>query len=137
MSVYVLVAGTIAGLRDEIKMSTKALIEAKTSTVSVSSGCELFVRFITLTSKLEEKVRAKTVIDCTYTCDLDGMIIILLYQNMIIGKTSEIGLFSSMCEWCVCEADCFLTIEFSTCTSYVSCVCVKEILEVIQTPYII
>ena len=49
-------AGTIAGLRDEIKMSTKALIEAKTSTVSVSSGCELFVRFITLTSKLEEKV---------------------------------------------------------------------------------
>ena len=49
-------AGTIAGLRDEIKMSTKALTEAKTSTVSVSSGCELFVRFITLTSKLEEKV---------------------------------------------------------------------------------
>ena len=51
-----LTAGTIAGLRHEIKMSTKALIEAKTSTVSVSSGCELFVRFITLTSKLEEKV---------------------------------------------------------------------------------
>ena len=49
-------AGTVAGLRDEIRMSTKALIEAKTSTVSVSSGCELFVRFITLTSKLEEKV---------------------------------------------------------------------------------
>ena len=51
--VCVHVAGTIAGLRDEIKVSTKALIEAKTSTVSVSSGYELFVRFITLTSKLE------------------------------------------------------------------------------------
>ena len=76
--IHVLVAGTIAGLRDEIKMSTKALIEAKTSTVSVSSGCELFVRFITLTSKLEEKVRAKTVIDCTYTCDLDGVILIII-----------------------------------------------------------
>ena len=65
--VHVHVAGTIAGLRDEIKVSTKALIEAKTSTVSVSSGCELFVRFITLTSKLEEKVRAKT---CTCTCTM-------------------------------------------------------------------
>ena len=53
------IAGTVAGLRDEIRVSTKALIEAKTSTVSVSSGCELFVRFITLTSKLEEKVRVK------------------------------------------------------------------------------
>lgn len=47
-------AGTIAGLQAEIKKATKALIEAKTSTVSVSSGCELFVRFITLTSKLGE-----------------------------------------------------------------------------------
>ena len=73
--VYVHVAGTIAGLRDEIKMSTKALIEAKTSTVSVSSGCELFVRFITLTSKLEEKVRTMTV---PYTCDLDGVILIII-----------------------------------------------------------
>lgn len=60
-------AGTVAGLRDEIKMSTKALIEAKTSTVSVSSGCELFVRFITLTSKLEEKVRAKLHVHA-HTC---------------------------------------------------------------------
>ena len=61
---YVLhIAGTIAGLRDEIRVSTKALIEAKTSTVSVSSGCELFVRFITLTSKLEEKVRVKACHD--------------------------------------------------------------------------
>jgi len=32
------------------------LIKAKTSTVSVSSGCELFLRFITLTS-LEQTVR--------------------------------------------------------------------------------
>lgn len=49
------VAGTIAGLQDEIKTATKALIEAKTSTVSVSSGCELFVRFITLTSQMGEE----------------------------------------------------------------------------------
>lgn len=49
-------AGTIAGLRDDIKHATEALIKAKTSTVSVSSGCELFLRFITLTS-LEQTVR--------------------------------------------------------------------------------
>ncbi len=49
------VAATIAGLQAEIKAATKALIEA-TSTVSVSSGCELFVRFITLTEMGEEAV---------------------------------------------------------------------------------
>jgi len=49
-------AGTIAGLRDDIKHASEALIKAKTSTVSVSSGCELFLRFITLTS-LEQTVR--------------------------------------------------------------------------------
>ena len=53
MSVYL--AGTIAGLQDEIKTATKALIDAQTSTVSVSSGCELFVRFISLTSKMGEE----------------------------------------------------------------------------------
>ena len=48
-------AETIAGLQDEIKTATTALIEAKTSTVSVSSGCELFVRSISLTSKMGEE----------------------------------------------------------------------------------
>jgi len=48
-------AATIAGLQAEIKEATKALIDA-TSTVSVSSGCELFVRFITLTEMGEEAV---------------------------------------------------------------------------------
>lgn len=51
------VAETIAGLQAEIKTATKALIEA-TPTVSVSSGCELFVRFITLTEMGEEAVSA-------------------------------------------------------------------------------
>ncbi len=51
-------AGTIAGLQDEIKSGTKVLTEGISSIVSVSSGCELFVRFITLSSLLgEEKVR--------------------------------------------------------------------------------
>ena len=48
--------GTIAGLRAELKRATETLIQARTSTVSVSSGCELFLRFITMTS-LEETVR--------------------------------------------------------------------------------
>ena len=52
----VCVAGTIARLRDEIKTSTEKLIAEKTSIVSVSSGSELFLRFITLTS-LEQTVR--------------------------------------------------------------------------------
>ena len=56
------VAGTISGLRDEIKRATEALCKARTSTVSVSSGCELFLRFITLTS-LEEKVCCKVPSD--------------------------------------------------------------------------
>ena len=43
-------AGTIARLRDEIKLATEELSSAKTSTISVSSGSELFLRFITLTS---------------------------------------------------------------------------------------
>lgn len=47
--------GTIAGLRAELKCATETLIKARTSTVSVSSGCELFLRFITMTS-LEETV---------------------------------------------------------------------------------
>lgn len=53
-------AGTIAGLQDEIKEGTKVLTEGISSIVSVSSGCELFVRFITLSSLLgEEKVRGQ------------------------------------------------------------------------------
>ncbi|CAI8026668.1 Translation initiation factor eIF-2B subunit alpha [Geodia barretti] len=42
--------GTISGLRAELKVATETLIKARTSTVSVSSGCELFLRFITMTS---------------------------------------------------------------------------------------
>ena len=53
--IFYILAGTIARLRDEIKKATEELIAAKTSTVSVSSGCELFLRFITLTS-LEQTV---------------------------------------------------------------------------------
>ena len=59
MNIFIslLTAGTIAGLQDEIKQGTRTLTEEIPSTVSVSSGCELFVRFITLTSRLgEEKV---------------------------------------------------------------------------------
>ena len=52
------VAETVAGLQDEIKTATRALINAA-STVSVSSGCELFVRFITLTEMGEEAVSKK------------------------------------------------------------------------------
>ncbi|XP_064392535.1 translation initiation factor eIF2B subunit alpha-like [Halichondria panicea] len=48
-------AGTIAGLQDEIKEGTKVLTEGISSIVSVSSGCELFVRFITLSSLLGEE----------------------------------------------------------------------------------
>lgn len=51
-----LAVGTISGLRAELKRATETLIQARTSTVSVSSGCELFLRFITMTS-LEETVR--------------------------------------------------------------------------------
>jgi translation initiation factor eIF-2B subunit alpha len=43
-------AGTIARLRDEITKATKEMTAVKTASVSVSSGCELFLRFITLTS---------------------------------------------------------------------------------------
>ena len=43
-------AGTLAELRDEIGSAKKALIGMKQSVVSISSGCDLFVRFITLTS---------------------------------------------------------------------------------------
>ncbi|KAL5477859.1 hypothetical protein EMCRGX_G024709 [Ephydatia muelleri] len=43
-------AETVAGLRDDINKATEALIKATPNTVSVSSGCELFLRFITLTS---------------------------------------------------------------------------------------
>lgn len=43
-------AETVVGLTNEIKKATEALIKATPNTVSVSSGCELFLRFITLTS---------------------------------------------------------------------------------------
>lgn len=47
--------GTIAGLHAELTQATDKLIKgSRTSTVSVSSGCKLFIRFITMTS-LEEK----------------------------------------------------------------------------------
>lgn len=49
-------AGTVSRLTDEIKSATKDLIEMKTSRVSVSSGCELFLRFITFAS-LEQSVK--------------------------------------------------------------------------------
>lgn len=61
-------AETIAGLQDEIKTATTALIEAQTSTVSVSSGCELFVRSISLTSKMgEEEVKYRHLHSLTLT----------------------------------------------------------------------
>ena len=50
--------GTISGLRAELKQATETLIQARTSTVSVSSGCELFLRFITMTS-LDQTVRER------------------------------------------------------------------------------
>ena len=43
-------AGTLAELRDEIGIAKKALTGMKQSVVSIASGCDLFVRFITLTS---------------------------------------------------------------------------------------
>ena len=49
--------GTISGLRAELKVATETLIKARTSTVSVSSGCELFLRFITMTSLEGQNVR--------------------------------------------------------------------------------
>lgn len=54
-SLYVTAAGTISRLRDEIKSATEELIAVEKSAVSVSSGSELFLRFITLTS-LEQTV---------------------------------------------------------------------------------
>ena len=57
-------------LRDEIKSATEQLISAEKSAVSVSSGSELFLRFITLTS-LEQTViamlniRSDTLCFCT------------------------------------------------------------------------
>ena len=50
MGTFPSIAGTVAGLRDDIKQAIEALIKATPNTVSVSSGCELFLRFITLTS---------------------------------------------------------------------------------------
>lgn len=49
--------GTISGLRAELEIAKETLIKARTSTVSVSSGCELFLRFITMTSLEGQKVR--------------------------------------------------------------------------------
>ena len=43
-------AGTLVELREEIGVAKKALTGMKQSIVSISSGCDLFVRFITLTS---------------------------------------------------------------------------------------
>ena len=43
-------AGTLVELREEIGVAKKALTGMKQSVVSISSGCDLFVRFITLTS---------------------------------------------------------------------------------------
>ncbi|XP_035690493.1 translation initiation factor eIF-2B subunit alpha-like [Branchiostoma floridae] len=43
-------AGTLAELRDNLKEAIKTLTKSDTSITSVSSGCELFLRFITLTA---------------------------------------------------------------------------------------
>lgn len=44
--------GTMSGLMEDIRKATMAL-KNSTSAVSVASGCELFVRFITLTKELD------------------------------------------------------------------------------------
>ena len=59
--------GTISGLRAELASATQTLIEARTSTVSVSSGCELFLRFITMTSLEERSVRTHCAV-CVCVC---------------------------------------------------------------------
>ena len=50
-------AGTLLGLREEIKQAiTELTSSANVTSISVESGCELFLRFITLTS-LDHPVR--------------------------------------------------------------------------------
>ena len=49
--ISVLLAGTLLGLREEITQAIKELTSlSNITTISVESGCELFLRFITLTS---------------------------------------------------------------------------------------
>ncbi|XP_038061829.1 translation initiation factor eIF-2B subunit alpha-like isoform X1 [Patiria miniata] len=43
-------AGTLAGLRESLKDCISWLMETDNSVTSISSGCELFLRFITLTA---------------------------------------------------------------------------------------
>lgn len=64
--------GTISGLRAELKCATETLIKARTSTVSVSSGCELFLRFITMTSLEGETVRGDKACVCACVCVKEG-----------------------------------------------------------------
>ena len=70
--IYVIfLAGTLVELREEIEVAKKALTGMKQSIVSISSGCDLFVRFITLTS-LDQTVNYfdthKTVCVCVCVC---------------------------------------------------------------------
>ena len=61
-------AGTLAELRDEIGIAKKALTGMKQSVVSISSGCDLFVRFITLTSLDQTVCISSYVIVCVCVC---------------------------------------------------------------------
>ena len=51
MKLYMCIsAGTLAGLRANLKEAIETLTQVDCSVTSVSSGCELFLRFITLTA---------------------------------------------------------------------------------------
>jgi len=46
---------TLVGMRETMRDAIKALTQTESSVTSIQSGCELFLRFITLTS-LEDTV---------------------------------------------------------------------------------
>lgn len=79
-------AGTVSRLRDEIKSASEELIAAEKSAVSVSSGSELFLRFITLTS-LEQTVTTIIIVkklNCIFAQDFEECKRLLVKRGMCV-----------------------------------------------------
>lgn len=49
-------AGTLQGLNQELKAGVEVMLNTDYPVASITSGCELFLRFITLVAGLDAKV---------------------------------------------------------------------------------
>ncbi len=86
-------AGTLAGLRESLQICIKWLMQTDSSVTSISSGCELFLRFITLAA-LDQEV-GNVFLDIT----LASLNLTITVGEKSLNTSSIQGLYTYVRNW--------------------------------------